>query len=243
MSARQRVNRKKHQRKRRGTLSARNRRPIRGPPQIILGTLLTFAVFVLYVVEIWTMTWDWRRWLKKSLDADAPGRGVSARVAPRDGRARGGRGATADAASVGQNYGDMNKRVVDRFIASHARIGAKDIMEGYCLAALMLTLALALFWDGVWDKPPVIIACLAIMVGVYVSYVMTLDSPIGQAIFFEALEIVSHVYIILQWGGDDPLLQLGMDEGERAGRVRGAAGAWSRERAGAGSRTSRPSSR
>ena len=123
-------------------------------------------------------------------------------------------------------------------------------MDATDIVLLMLTLGAWLFMGRKVD-PANGVHWIALAWGVLIlaivgtCFIQTKDSPVGQSILYSTLNVVTQMYVILQWGGDDPLLRIFTEE-DKQSRPRPYSNSWARatrEDANVGTRSFSSSSR
>ena len=108
-----------------------------------------------------------------------------------------------------KSYATYNKQMIDKFVQTHAKIGAQDTSE---VVVLLATIVFT-FW-GFYEDPVALGIGVCLMAVIYVAFVLTRDSGLGQVIMYETLEVATQIYQILVWGGLDVLVWMTTSEAE-----------------------------
>jgi hypothetical protein len=238
--------------------------------EVMIGTLMCGAVAVAYLWQLWQMTWNWKLFLQKSIDAAshtgsttslASNQYASSLALPKVGapesapaltdeekakaskliKALGGgpggrlkgklklameiareqkeaertpppqlqRSQHGSARNLLRSYADLNKEMIDKFVQSHAKIGTQDASE---VSLMLLTIAIG--FSGFYAEPLLLAAGVFLMAAIYVVFVLTRDSTVGQVIMYETLEVTTQIYQLLVWSGVDVLQWLTLSEAE-----------------------------
>ena len=99
--------------------------------EVLIGSCLTAIMALLYVLQLWEMTFGWRGFIEKSIKTDKKGQDGPAlqagRVAAEAAERAGARSSVRESMRRLSNL-MLNRDVIDSFIEADERMGSKDAM-------------------------------------------------------------------------------------------------------------------